>query len=188
MGRKKNILITGHPGVGKTTLIKKLAEALGDLHPSGFYTSEIREAGIRKGFEIIALAGSRGILSHVDIKSPHRVSRYGVDVAGFDRFLDSLSLADPAAPIVVIDEIGKMECFSGKFRSLIQDILNSDTLLVATVAMKGSGLIAEIKKRDDSVLYPLTPENRDSIVPEIVKYVRDACGQQSNAACAPDPD
>jgi len=40
MSRKKNILITGQPGIGKTTFIKKLAEELKVLHPSGFYTTE----------------------------------------------------------------------------------------------------------------------------------------------------
>ena len=61
---KKNFLITGLPGVGKTTLIKKLSEKLKHLHPAGFYTEEIREAGQRKGFELISLDGKRGLLSH----------------------------------------------------------------------------------------------------------------------------
>jgi Cdc6-like AAA superfamily ATPase len=54
---KKNLLITGLPGVGKTTLIRKLSEELKDLHPAGFYTQEIREEGVRKGFELISLDG-----------------------------------------------------------------------------------------------------------------------------------
>jgi len=87
---KKNILITGLPGVGKTTLIKKLSEELKHLHPAGFYTEEIREEGQRKGFELISLDGKRGLLSHKDIKSPYRVGQYKVDIEGFENFLDSL--------------------------------------------------------------------------------------------------
>ena len=173
MSRKKNILITGQPGIGKTTFIKNLAEEMKDLHPSGFYTTEIREAGIRKGFELIGLDGSKGILSHEDIKSPYRVSKYCVDVEGFEIFLDSISLLDPTASIVIIDEIGKMECFSGKFRSLVKNILDSDKLLVATIALKGSGMIADIKKRDDVRLFQVTIENRDSLVSEILKDISD---------------
>jgi len=169
----KNILITGQPGIGKTTFIKKLAGKLKDLHPSGFYTTEIREAGIRKGFELISLDGSKGILSHVDINSPYRVSKYCVDVERFEIFLDSISLLDPTASIVIIDEIGKMECFSGKFRSLVRNILDSDKLLVATIALKGSGMIADIKKRDDVRLFHVTLENRDSLVSEILKDISD---------------
>jgi nucleoside-triphosphatase len=172
MNRKKNILITGQPGIGKTTFIKKLAEELKDLHPSGFYTTEIREAGIRKGFELISLDGSKGILSHVDIKSPCRVSKYGVDVERFETFLDSISLLGPTTSIVIIDEIGKMECFSRKFRSLVRDILGSDKLLVATIALKGSGMIADIKKRDDVKLFQVRIENRGPLVSEILKDIR----------------
>jgi nucleoside-triphosphatase len=173
MNRKKNILITGQPRIGKTTFIKKLAEELKDLHPSGFYTTEIRETVIRKGFELISLDGRKGILSHVDIKSPCRVSKYGVDVERFETFLDSISLLDPTTSIVIIDEIGKMECFSGKFRSLVEDILNSDKLLVATIALKGSGMIADIKKRDDVKLFQVKQENRDTLVSEIFKEIKD---------------
>jgi len=111
MKERKNLLITGHPGIGKITFIKKLAGELNDLHLTGFYTAEIKESGIRKGFELISFAGSKGILAHVDIKSPYRVSKYGVDVVSFDKFLDSLELLDRSASVVVIDEIGKMECF-----------------------------------------------------------------------------
>jgi nucleoside-triphosphatase len=71
----KNILITGQPGIGKTTLIKKLSDELKYLHPVGFYSTEIREEGIRKGFELISLSGRKGLLSHTDIRSPCRVGR-----------------------------------------------------------------------------------------------------------------
>jgi len=37
----KNILITGLPGIGKTTLIKRLSEAFSPFSPIGFYTAEI---------------------------------------------------------------------------------------------------------------------------------------------------
>jgi len=173
MNEKKNILITGQPGIGKTTFIKKLANELKDLHLSGFYTTEIKEAGIRRGFELISFGGSKGILSHVDIKSPYRVSKYGVDVERFENFLDSMELLDLTTSIVIIDEIGKMECFSNKFRSLVKDILDSDKLLVATIALKGSGLIADIKKRTDVKLFEVKLDNRDSLVLEILKNIRD---------------
>jgi len=173
MKREKNILITGHPGIGKTTVVKKLAKELTALHPAGFYTSEIRERGVRKGFQLVSLDGIKRTLSHVDMNSPYRVSKYGVDVKGFEIFLDSLSLFDPTTFIVIIDEIGSMECFSGKFRSIVKDILGSEKLLVATIALKGSGIIGDIKKRDDVKLFHVTPESRDALPKEILKAIRD---------------
>ncbi len=65
----KNFLVTGVPGIGKTTLIRNLCEHLASLNPEGFYTEEIREGGIRKGFAMASLDGKRSVFSHVNVKS-----------------------------------------------------------------------------------------------------------------------
>jgi nucleoside-triphosphatase len=169
---KKNILLTGLPGVGKTTLIRRLSEELKNLHPAGFYTEEIREEGVRKGFELISLDGKKGLLSHVEIKSPYRVGKYKVDVKGFEGFLDSIAFFAPETKLIIIDEIGKMECLSLEFKRLIKEILNSEKMIIATIAFKGSGLIEEIKKRNDVRLFEITEKNRDSLLPEILSYLK----------------
>lgn len=169
MGNTKKILLTGLPGVGKTTLIKKLAGALKEFHPVGFYTEEIREEGMRKGFEWVSLDGRRGLLSHKKIRSPYRVGQYGVDVKGFDDFLDSIPWIDPSTRLIIIDEIGKMECLSDKFKKVLKEVLDSEKGLIATIAMKGSGLIAEVKGRKDITLFTITPSNRDLLLDEILK-------------------
>ena len=166
---EKNLLITGLPGVGKTTLIKKLSEELKHLHPAGFYTEEIREEGQRKGFDLISLNGKRGLLSYKDIKSPYRVGKYKVDIEGFENFLDSVPFFDPLSRLIIIDEIGKMECLSDPFKNLLKKIFNSGRLLIATIAMKGSGLIGEIKERQDIKLIEMTKHNKDSLLLEILK-------------------
>lgn len=167
----RHILITGTPGIGKTTLIQKIAWELQIYRPVGFYTREIREAGMRRGFELVSLDGKRYILSHVDIVSQQRVGKYGVDVRGFERFLDCLSVSGSGSSLIVIDEIGKMECFSKKFRDLISSIFGSQALLVATVAARGSGLIADIKERMNVALFEVTRKNRDYLAERISKEV-----------------
>ncbi|HKZ56888.1 MAG TPA: NTPase [Thermodesulfovibrionales bacterium] len=169
---KKNILLTGLPGVGKTTLIRRLSEELKNLHPAGFYTEEIREEGVRKGFELIGLDGKKGLLSHVEIKSPYRVGKYKVDVKGFEGFLDSIAFFAPETKLIIIDEIGKMECLSPEFKRLIKEILDSEKMVIATIAFKGSGLIEEIKKRNDVRLFEITERNRDSLLSEIFSYLK----------------
>lgn len=170
--RPKNILITGLPGVGKTTLIKRLRELLADRRPVGFYTAEIREGGVRKGFKLVDLGGEDRILSHVDFSTGFRVGKYGVDVAGFEDYLAFGHFDDPTAGLVLIDEIGKMECLSAKFVELIIAALNSEKPVLATIALKGGGVIEEIKRRDDVCIFHITPGNRDSLVGHIHDYLR----------------
>jgi nucleoside-triphosphatase len=166
--RQSNILVTGDPGVGKTTLIVKLAGQLKDLNPVGFYTHEIRRDGRRTGFELVALNGARQVLSHVDIESRSRVGKYGVDVAGFERFLDDL---DWSGSLFIVDEIGKMECLSSQFQELITEVLDSDSIVVATIARKGPRFISDIGHRDDCVLVEVTRTNRDTLLSQILKRV-----------------
>jgi nucleoside-triphosphatase len=167
----KNLLITGLPGVGKTTLIIKLSEALKPLHPVGFYTAEIREGAVRKGFELISLEGKKALLSHKEIRSPYHVGHYKVDVQGFEDFLVSISFLNPSTRLIIIDEIGKMECLSDRFKKLLNETMDSDKWVIATVALKGSGLIAEVKERSDVRLFEITKKNRDSLLKEISDFI-----------------
>lgn len=160
------ILITGLPGSGKTTLIRKIARALPGA--AGFYTEEIRERGLRRGFRLASLDGRTGVLSHVDIRGPRRVGRYGVDVDGFEAFLENLPLK--AARIVVMDEIGKMECLSPRFRELITQIISSPAkTAVATIALRGTPFIESLKRTQGARLVELTVRNRDALADEILK-------------------
>jgi nucleoside-triphosphatase len=169
---QKNILITGLPGVGKTTAVIKLAKELRDLHPTGFYTAEIREDGMRQGFELISLDGTRSLLSHVNIQSSDRVGRYGVDIEGFDTFLSSLQFGKRETGLIIIDEIGKMECYSERFKTLVRKIMGSDKPVIATIALKGSGFIAEVRNRDDVNLVEMTRANRDSLIADVANHVK----------------
>lgn len=163
-----NILITGPPGIGKTTLIRNVCNAVGDQQIAGFYTEEMRRNGERQGFELVGLSGERAILAHVEIRSPFRVGKYGVDVDSLDRFLQTLAFLEPTTDLIVIDEIGKMECFSAVFRHLAQNALASETPVVASVAQRGSGFITEVKERWDVKLLNMGWDNRDHLLPQIL--------------------
>jgi nucleoside-triphosphatase len=77
--RSKNLLLTGAPGCGKTTVLERVVEHLGDMRLAGFLTLELREHGQRVGFEAVGLGGRRAILAHVRFRSPVSVGRYGVE-------------------------------------------------------------------------------------------------------------
>jgi nucleoside-triphosphatase len=166
----KQIFITGLPGTGKTTLIRAISGRLRHLRPAGFYTAEIRVKGRRKGFRLIDFNGRELILAHVEISSHFRVGAYGVDIESFETYLHESDLMNPSSPLIIIDEIGKMECLSPMFVTLVESILDSQHNLIATVAMKGTGLIGEIKQRHESGLIEITHKNRDSLASEISGY------------------
>ena len=165
--RHDKTLITGEPAVGKTTLVQTIVARMASVNMAGFYTAEIRSKGSRLGFEVHGLDGTRGILAHVDIYSQHKVSKYGVNTKGFEEFLENLELLNSDVELAVIDEIGKMELFSNRFRSMIHDVLNSDKQVLASIALKGEGFIREIKRRSDIHLLEVTRGNRERL-PETI--------------------
>jgi nucleoside-triphosphatase len=166
-----NILLTGEPGIGKTTLLVRILEVVKHLRAVGFYTREIRQGGVRKGFELIDLKGSKRLLSHVNIKSTYRVGKYGIDIQGFDEFLEATNFFDPATDLIVIDEIGKMESLSMKFNTHLIRILDSETPVLATIALKGAGIIGQIKRRPDIRLFEMTRDNREGLVRDISRLL-----------------
>lgn len=136
---------------------------------AGFYTQEIREAGRRQGFRWHRLDGRTGLLAHVDIKGPHRVGRYGVDIEGFEK--EVVSVLDPRAAAVdlfVIDEIGKMECLSDVFVEAIRRLLRAQKSILATVAQKGPGLIQEAKSCPGVRLLHLSTANRNEVAQQVI--------------------
>ncbi len=173
---QKNLLITGRPGVGKTTLVMKVIRASG-LTPKGFYTEEIRVGRDRKGFRIKTFEGKEGVLAHIEYKGRSRVGKYGVDVESFEALaLPELETALRDSQIIVIDEIGKMELFSHEFEELVTKVLDSPYPLLGVIKEHGEGFIQEVKARQDVRLFTLTVENRDSLLQEILAVLKGVVG------------
>ena len=167
------LLITGTPGVGKTTLIRRVAEGLSGRPLGGFYTEELREAGQRTGFRLVDFAGGALTFAHVAFHGP-RVSRYGVDVAALDARAEALLAPREAVAVYLVDEIGKMECLSPRFVAAMRRLLASDRLVVASVAKQGEGLIAEAKRWPGTTLWEVTRANRDRLPDEVLAWLAQA--------------
>lgn len=80
----KNVLVTGRPGVGKTSVVEAVAREFPQAG-GGFTTSEIRERGVREGFRVTTLDGKSAVLAHVNFRERVRVGKYGVDVPAFEQ-------------------------------------------------------------------------------------------------------
>ena len=123
------------------------------------------------GFRIETFDGRSDVLAHVKIRSPYKVSKYGVDLAVLDRVL-SEQFSQARAGVVLIDEIGKMECLSGRFVETVELLLHSAAPLVATVALRGGGFIEAVKRRPDVLLWRVSPANRDGMPAKVAEWVR----------------
>ena len=165
------LLLTGPPGVGKTTVLRRAAGEFSDLEIRGFTTKEVRRAGDRVGFRIETFDGGSAILAHVRFRSLERVSKYGVDVAALDRVLED-QFPRRRTPIALIDEIGRMECLSKRFVETVESLLDSAAVFVATIAQRGEGFIAAVKRRPDVVLWSVSRANRSGLPGEVAEWVR----------------
>jgi len=170
---KQAYLLSGAPGAGKTTLIRQAIATIKE-RAGGFYTGEIRSQGVRQGFEIITLDGSSAILAHVDIQSPYRVSKYGVDTDNLDKVgVTTLRRAIQECDIVVIDEIGKMELFSPAFREAVLEALESGKKLLGTIMLPPHPWADQIKQDPRVKVLLVSRTNHQQVLEELLRWLED---------------
>ncbi|XP_055956846.1 cancer-related nucleoside-triphosphatase [Patella vulgata] len=192
----KHILLTGPPGIGKTTLINKICDALRStgIECQGFYTEEIRSGGRRTGFDVVTLCGNRGPLARIsereEIPSSNRreykVGQYSVQIQSFEQTaLPSLQKkSGDNKSVFVIDEIGKMELFSQTFVQSVKSIFDkpNSTILATIPIARGKPLpfVEELRHRSDTLVFTISQNNRDSILQDIVNAVKHSAQSQSS--------
>lgn len=165
----KNIFISGEPRSGKTTLLKEIIKDL-NLGAGGFYTSEIKKDGKRVGFEIRSLGGKKGMLAHKDFESPYKVGSYKVNIKDLEEIgVNSILKSLKEDKVIVIDEIGKMEMKSSKFKQAILAALDSKNKVLGTIKLTPDSFTDKIRKRKDVKIFYLTKENREEVKKEIIK-------------------
>ena len=164
-------LLSGEPGVGKTTIIKQAIANLSGK-AGGFYTEEIRNRGIREGFRIITLDGQNAILAHIAISSQHRVSKYGVDIASLERVgVVALHQAIHERDLVVVDEIGKMELFSSRFQDAVLAAIESGKKVLGTILLNPHPWADKIKHQPEVAVVMVTRANRNQVLETVLKWL-----------------
>ena len=163
----RKLLLTGRPSCGKTTLIKRVVNKL-SLSAGGFYTEEIRDRSGRVGFKLVTLDGEEAVFAHVDFKTPERLGKYGLDLSLLEtKAVAALRAAAGARQLVVIDEIGPMEIRSLVFCDVVNDALDSDAPILATITARSLPFADAIKKRHDVTIIEVRPNNREQLALEL---------------------
>jgi len=166
----EKVLLTGRAGCGKTTLIRRVVNNL-PQPVGGFYTEEMRERGSRVGFKIVTLDDNEAVFAHVDFPAaagPERVGKYGLDLSALDTVgIKAVRKAVRRRQLVVIDEIGPMEIRSAIFREAINEALDSEVPVLATISARSLPFTDAIKSRPDVTLIEVRPDNRERLVSEL---------------------
>lgn len=166
------LAITGAPGSGKTTLCKRLIEALPTVQIGGILTRDIREGHERVGFEILNIStGERGLLAHRQLKSGPRVGRYRVNLTDIERIaVPALQRALREAQLIIVDEIAPMELHSPHFVEAVTCVLDSSKDLLVTFKERFEHpLIARI--RTEFSVFTITPSTREKLLQEVLALI-----------------
>ena len=163
-----NVLVTGRPGSGKTTVIERVGEMLPRSSATGFFTREIRSRGVRRGFAIHTLAGDSAVLARTGGSGP-RVGRYRVHPEALDEVAVPSLAVRSGTRVIVVDEIGKMEVLSSAFCDAVRAALDARVSVLATIARSGGGFIGEVRARHDVTIVEVTAANRDRLPGDLLR-------------------
>ncbi|MGB9643435.1 MAG: nucleoside-triphosphatase [Candidatus Ratteibacteria bacterium] len=165
-------MVTGIPGCGKTTLIKEILSII-PINKKGFFTEEIKEKGKRAGFKIITFSGKEGIFAHQNFAFPFRVSKYSVSISVLeDTGVKEIEEGLKQSCLIVIDEIGKMELFSEKFRKVVMAAFESKNRVLGTVLFAPHPFCDEIKKRKDTQIFVLEKHNYQQLKQTLINLLQ----------------
>jgi nucleoside-triphosphatase len=169
----KNILITALPKVGKTTLIKEVVNE-SRIKVFGFYTEEIKEKDRRVGFKIKNFQDEEGILAHKKIESNYKVGSYKVlEVDLINIGVKEIYRGIKEEGLIVIDEIGKMECLFKEFRDAVIKALESNSRVFGSIALKDNRFTKMIKERDDTLIIELNRENYKKVKENLLNWIKE---------------
>lgn len=159
------IAVTGSPGVGKSTLVGKVAASTG-MRVGGVLARDKRYKNRRIGFELLDLAsGAVGMLADETGSGPqlgkYRVHPEDLDGLGARAIENALK-----CELIVVDEVGPMELTSHSFVSAVEMAIASSRPMLVVLHEWSNHRLAK-KIRNTFKVITVTRENRESLVDEI---------------------
>jgi nucleoside-triphosphatase len=163
------IFVTGDPGCGKTTAVRRVVERLANLPMTGFFTEDVRDESGRTGFRGVTLDGKDFSLARLGAGGAFRVGPYGVELQGLEAVGVPALRPSPDTRLVVLDEVGKMESFSVAFRAAVEELLAGTVAVLGTVAVHGVGFVKYVRNDPRVTLVRMTRASREAIVGDLLR-------------------
>jgi len=173
---KRNLFLTGRPGIGKTTVLLRIIERLRKqgLKVGGMLSREFRENSFRAGFKVIDLDDRReGWLAHIRQPFGPKIGKYRVCIKDLEAIgVNAILKAIRESDIVVIDEVGPMELHSRLFIKALIRSLNSEKPILGTIHYRvKTPIITKIKERKDVMIIEVTLKNREELPQNIIRIM-----------------
>lgn len=157
----------GKPRTGKTTLVKKIVSQL-KTPCGGFYTEEIIRGEKRVGFRIKTVDGKKGILAMHNLRSEFRLGHYGINIKDLEKIaVKAVEEALENKQIIVIDEIGKMELVSQKFKDVVLRTLNSGKKVIGVIHSAPHEFLNSIRGRSDVEILEVEIGNHEEVLKRV---------------------
>ncbi|MGA9168497.1 MAG: NTPase [Nitrososphaeraceae archaeon] len=160
------IVLTGAPGVGKTTALIRVARTLKErgVKIGGIVSREMRsDNNMRIGFEFIDLAtNDRNVLAYTTGNGP-KVGRYFVNVAGCRFAAERLTNAVRNSDVIICDEIGPMELKSKELVDSARKLLDVNKKVIVVVHQKLQHPLIDEFRNKSNLLINLDLENREKV-------------------------
>ena len=174
----KHLLIVDRPGIGKTTLMKRLTQSLRHCAIDGFLTEELREGEQRMGFWLSPLDGRQVLLAHRHFEAGPRVGPYRVNVEVLDQVaVPVIQRGTQHAFVLLLDELGRMELCSRRFEQAVQEAFDKGPSIVATASLQPLPFLNALKRRKDVELIPLSTANRGVVEEELTARLNALCAE-----------
>ena len=180
-----HVFLTGEIQVGKTTLINKVLKELPARRIGGFCTVKKNDIPGTSGSVYIVRAneicsagalGTGGAETYFGDETRVGIRCGSPGPAAFPEAFDSFGvmiLSDAEdCDLILMDEIGKMERKALVFTKRVLELLDGDVPVLGVLRKEGSTPLQEqIRNHKNVRLIEVTKENRDRLVPELVRML-----------------
>ena len=171
----RHLFLTGEVQVGKSTLLRRMTAAVPGLRPGGFRTVSVFDMpGGACSVYLVPAAGEPifGSDNRVGIRLWE-----GRGIQAFPEIFDTAgvrALRDAErCPLIVMDEIGRMEEEADDFSARVRELLDGKTPILGVVQKKAQTALAEaIRAHPEVALVEVRQDNRDLLLPELRAQLR----------------